>query len=140
MPARILAAVQSFQSRTTVSRAIDYKLVQEGITRILQGMGTYTGKNDPEYIQRHLSTNAIGNGTHRYHSNKLTKGLHGTPKGRVVRIEDMLALGIDKSNMFDESFISNNISIQGILIAICGSCDRDQVTDEGSLARKYSYS
>lgn len=100
-------------------------------------MGTYTSENNPECVQSHLATNRIRDGTHEHHGNQLTKGLHGAPESRVVGIENALSLFIDESNMLDEALVGNDVTIQGVLVTIGGSGNRDEVANENSLGGQH---
>lgn len=96
-------------------------------------MATYTSENNPECVQSHLATNGVRDGAHEHHGNQLTKGLHGTPESRMVGVKDALSLLVDKANVLDETFVGNDVAVQGVLVAIGGGGNGDEVANENSL-------
>jgi hypothetical protein len=95
---------------------------------------TYTGEDDPEDVHGHLTPNSIGDGVQEHHAYELAQRLHGTPEGRVIGVERVLAIAIEEANMIDEALVRNDISVQGVLISIRSSGNGDQVTSKHGLS------
>lgn len=148
MPATSFAPAQSLQSRTKDSRRRDC-ISRQRQARVQSHREAYTKQNDPEYVKRHLATESVRDGIQEQHANHLTQRLHGTPKCRVIGVQFIFPLGVQEANMPYEAqvgddvpllrqisvgvVVSNSLTVQRVLISICGGCNAEQIAQEHSL-------